>query len=402
MFERVTTAPPDAIFGLNDAMRRDPRRDKINLGAGVYKNEAGETPVLAAVKEAEGRILRRESSKSYLPIDGLEAYTARVQQLHFGADSEILAAGRAVTVQAPGGTGALRVAAEFLNRRCGTPTVWMSDPTWANHPPIFDAAGLERQSYPYFDPATNALAFDRTLAALERGLPGDLVLLHGCCHNPTGVDPTADQWAAVGELLAARRLFPVVDFAYQGFASGLEEDVEWLRVLGREVPELIVCASFSKNFGLYNERVGVLTAVAADADRAAAVLSQVKQAVRANYSNPPAHGARIVAEILADGELESAWRAELDGMRRRIRRMRRLFAAGLDARNVRLHADGNDFIVRQNGMFSFSGLGKEQVEALRQEHAIYLVGSGRINVAGITEANVDRLCDAIATVWGPR
>ena len=363
MFENVDTAPPDAIFGLNEALRRDARPHKINLGAGVYKNEAGETPVLAAVKEAEGRILDRETSKSYLPIDGLGSYAERARQLHFG-----------------------------------DACIWMSDPTWANHPQIYDAVGLRRKSYPYFDPATHGLAFDRMLAVLERAPEGDLVLLHGCCHNPSGVDPTAEQWSEIGELLAARRLFPVVDFAYQGFARGVEEDVEWLRVLCRAVPELMVCASFSKNFGLYNERVGALTVVAADAGRAAAVLSQVKRTARANYSNPPAHGAAIVDTVLGDPELRAQWEAELDRMRRRIQRMRRLLAAGLDQRGVRLHPDGNGFIVRQNGMFSFSGLGPEQVETLRREHAIYLVGSGRINVAGVTEANVDRLCDAIAAV----
>jgi aspartate/tyrosine/aromatic aminotransferase len=398
MFENVDTAPPDAIFGLNEALRRDARPHKINLGAGVYKNEAGETPVLAAVKEAEGRILDRETSKSYLPIDGLGSYAERVRQLHFGDESEILADRRAVTAQAPGGTGALRVAGDFLKTVRGDACIWMSDPTWANHPQIYDAVGLRRKSYPYFDPATHGLAFDRMLAVLERAPEGDLVLLHGCCHNPSGVDPTAEQWSEIGELLAARRLFPVVDFAYQGFARGVEEDVEWLRVLCRAVPELMVCASFSKNFGLYNERVGALTVVAADAGRAAAVLSQVKRTARANYSNPPAHGAAIVDTVLGDPELRAQWEAELDRMRRRIQRMRRLLAAGLDQRGVRLHPDGNGFIVRQNGMFSFSGLGPEQVETLRREHAIYLVGSGRINVAGVTEANVDRLCDAIAAV----
>lgn len=398
MFETLSIAPPDAIFGLDEAFRRDSRPEKINLGAGVYKDEAGETPVFAAVKEAERRLVVSQPSKSYLPMEGHPEFIRGVQRLLFGREHELLAEGRVVTAQTPGGTGALRVAGDVLKDVAGASRIWLSEPTWPNHPQIFGAIGLPVETYAYFDPATNGLDFAGLLRALEAARPGDVVVLHGTCHNPTGVDPDPLQWAQIGELLAGRGALPLIDFAYQGLAHGLEADVEWLHVLAARVPELVVCTSNSKNFGLYNERVGALTLVARTQGHAEAALSQIKRTVRANYSNPPAHGAEVVAVILADPELERLWRQELDGMCARMRRMRRLFAEGLDARGVRLDPAGNAFIARQNGMFSFSRLSKAQVERLREEHAIYVVGSGRINVAGITEANVERLCDAIAAV----
>ncbi len=398
MFESVPVAPPDAIFGLIEAFRHDPNPDKINLSAGVYKDEHGETPVFAAVKEAERRILEGEATKSYLPIDGLAEYAADVQRLLFGEGHEILRDARAVTAQAPGGTGALRVAGDFLKALDAGKTIYASDPTWPNHPQIFDAVGLAFEPYPYFDAESNALAFERMLVGLKKARSGDVVLLHGCCHNPSGVDPGAEQWSEIGDVLAERQALPLVDFAYQGFADGLEEDAVGLRTLCRKVPELVICSSYSKNFGLYNERIGALTVVAESAGAARAVLSQVKQTIRANYSNPPAHGALVVATILADPELRRTWGEELAGMRARIRGVRRLLAAGLDERGVQLSASGNGFIVAQNGMFSFSRLDKAQVAALRESFSIYAVGSGRINVAGITEGNLDRICDAVAAV----
>ena len=274
----------------------------------------------------------------------------------------------------------------------------MSDPTWPNHQKIFGAAGLETKIYPYYDRESFRLDFDRMIAALAEARRGDLVLLHGCCHNPTGIDPTPEQWERIGEVIARQGALPLVDFAYQGFVEGLEEDTRWLRSLCRQVRELAVCNSFSKNFGLYNERVGALTMVADTAEQARCVESQLKQVARAAYSNPPGHGAAIVTTILQDGALRRQWEDELAEMRKRIRRMRRLFAQGLDVRGVRLHATGNGFIVRQNGMFSFSGLSPEQVARIRDEAAIYMVGSGRVNVAGMNEANMDRLCDAIMAV----
>lgn len=398
MFENVPVAPPDAIFGLIEAFRSDPNPDKVNLVAGVYSDEQGKTPVFAAVKVAERRILEEEATKNYLPIDGLAEYSAGVQRLLFGQGHELLGDGRAVTAQSPGGTGALRVAADLLKSLDPGKTVWASQPTWPNHPQIFDAAGLPMRPYPYFDAESNALAFERMMDGLQSVRPGDVVLLHGCCHNPTGVDPSVEQWSQIGDLLAERRALPLLDLAYQGFADGVEEDVAGLRGLCGKVPEMVICSSFSKNFGVYKERVGALTVVAESADAARAILSQVKRTARANYSNPPAHGALAVATILADADLRRSWEQELAGMRERIRSVRRLFAEGLDARGVRLSPSGNGFISAQNGMFSFSRLEEAQVEALREKYSIYALRSGRINVAGITKANVERVCDAVAEV----
>jgi aspartate/tyrosine/aromatic aminotransferase len=395
MFDAVALAPPDPILGLTEAFNQDSRPNKINLGVGVFKDAAGKTPVLASVKQAERRLLDTESSKNYLPIDGSPQYAALVQELLLGKSSTMLAGGRCVTADTPGGTGALRVAADYLARNHKSTSVWMSEPTWPNHPQIFAAAGLPVKTYPYFDAADNALAFDAMLDALRKIPGGDVVLLHACCHNPTGVDPNAEQWKEISRVLAERGVLPLLDFAYQGFGDGLAEDAAALHILTERCPQVLVASSFSKNFGLYNERVGALTAIAANADHAAAVLSQIKSAIRANYSNPPAHGGLIVTTILADGELRQLWLDELTQMRERIHSMRRLFTDTLKAKGVNRDFS---FIARQKGMFSFSGLNKAQVEALKTQHAIYIVGSGRINVAGMTPTNMDRLCEAIIAV----
>ena len=398
MFEHVALAPPDPIFGLSEAFKKDPNPHKINLGAGVYKDEDGRTPVLECVKQAEARILRREPSKAYLPIDGTPEYGDAVRELVFGREHQVVRDRRAVTAHGPGGTGALRVACDLLKRVRPTARVWLSAPTWPNHPQILDSVGLEKVTYPYFDRQSNGLDFAGMIDALSRAEADDVVLLHGCCHNPSGVDPAPEQWAQIGDLLADRRAVPLVDFAYQGFACGIREDASGILALCDRLPELLVCSSFSKNFGLYNERVGALSVVAASAGEALAVQSQVKSLVRANYSNPPAHGSAIVTTILGDAELRALWQRELAEMRERIHAMRRLFARELERRGVRLSPAGNDFIAAQEGMFSFSGLDREQVARLRDEHAIYIVGSGRLNVAGMTESNMPRLCDAIAAV----
>ncbi len=398
MFNHVELAPPDAIFGLIEAFKKDPSPEKINLGAGVYKDEDGQTPVLDCVKEAEARILRQEPSKTYLPIDGAPDYGAAVQELIFGRDHAVVQDRRAVTSHCPGGTGALRVAIDLLKRVRPETKVWLSAPTWPNHPQILDAVGLETDSYAYFDRNSNDLDFSALISDLSRVEANDVVLLHGCCHNPSGVDPTPEQWRQIGDVLAERQAIPLLDFAYQGFAIGLEEDAGGIHALCERLPELIICSSFSKNFGLYSERVGAMTVIAATADEAKAVQSQVKSLIRANYSNPPVHGSAIVTTVLGDAELSNRWQEELAQMRERIASMRQLFARELDARGVQLSPAGNDFIAAQNGMFSFSGLGPEQVAALRNEHSIYIVGSGRINVAGMTRGNMPRLCDAIAAV----
>jgi aspartate/tyrosine/aromatic aminotransferase len=395
MFETITPAPPDAILGLTEAFRKDPNPKKINLGVGVYKDAAGRTPVLASVKTAEERLLRAEQSKSYLDIDGSPTYTAAVQELLFGQGHEAVTSGRAVTAQAPGGTGALRVAADFLARVSPGKRVWLSDPTWPNHPNIFRAAGLEVAVYPYFDPALNGVNFERMMATVEQIPAGDVLLVHGCCHNPTGSDLTPEQWQRIAGVVAERRLLPLIDFAYQGFADGLREDAAGLLTMTRPGCELLVASSFSKNFGLYNERVGALTLIAADGTSAQAALSHIKGAIRANYSNPPSHGAAIVTTVLGDPELRRQWEGEVDEMCSRISTMRHLFVETLNEKGVDRDFS---FIARQRGMFSFSGLNADQVKALRDQYSIYIVGGGRINVAGMTEANMDYLCSAIAAV----
>ena len=398
MFESVSPAPPDAIFGLNEAMGRDPRPDKINLGAGVYKDETGKTPILEVVKEAEDCLLKGETTKSYLPIDGSADYAETVRELVLGPDHGVIRDGRAVTVHAPGGTGALRLVGELVRIVGGPPTIWLSNPTWANHKKIFAAAGLEIRSYGYYDPESRGLDFESMLASLEEVQAGDLVVLHGCCHNPSGVDPSPDQWKDLGKLLSRRGGVPLVDFAYHGFVDGTDKDAQVIRHLADTMEELVICSSFSKNFGLYAERVGAATLITGSSKQSAAVLSQAKACARSFYSNPPMHGAAVVTTVLQDAELRARWEVELAVMRDRIQKMRVELAAGLSRRNVHLHEGGNDFIVRQNGMFSFSGLTEGEVDELRRDHAVYILASGRINVAGITDSNVDRLCDAIAQV----
>ena len=397
MFESVQLAPPDPILGITEAFNKDTNAGKINLSVGVYKDAGGKTPVLASVKEAEKRILASEASKGYMPIDGSAAYNQAVQTLLFG-EHDAVKAGRVVTAHTPGGTGGLRVAADYLRKMHGPRTVWVSDPTWANHDSIFQAAGLTVKQYPYFDPATNGLKFEEMINALSGAAVGDVVLLHGCCHNPTGVDPNPAEWELIADVIATSKLLPLVDFAYQGFATGVREDAACLSALMGKVKEMIVVSSFSKNFGLYNERTGALTVLAADADTAQRVLSQVKICIRVNYSNPPAHGSAIVTTILTDPALRTQWDGEVKDMRDRIHKMRAQFVQELNTRGVKLSPAGNDFIIRQKGMFSFSGLTKEQVAKLKEQFAIYIVGSGRINVAGMTEANMKPLCDAIADV----
>ena len=398
MFEQVQPAPPDAILGLSEAFALDRNSDKINLAVGVYKDEHGRTPVLECVKEAERRILANETSKGYRPIEGSPDYAARVQRLLLGEGHALLDARRVATAHTPGGTGALRVAGDYLAANHSRPTVWLSEPTWPNHPSIFEAAGLSLQRYAYFHPQRNTLDFRAMLADLQRVDRGDVVLLHGCCHNPTGVDPTLDQWREIASVLAERGALPLIDFAYQGLGDGLDEDAAGLRALLDVVDEAVICSSFSKNFGLYNERVGAMTVVAASSDAADAVLSQVKTVIRRNYSNPPAHGGSIIATIFADESLTQAWHHELAAMRERINTMRAALTRGLDGRGVQLSPEGNAFIERQRGMFTMTGLTRLQVQQLRDRHAIYVVGSGRINVAGLTPANLPRLCDALAAV----
>lgn len=395
MFEQITPAPPDAILGLTEAFRKDPNPNKINLGVGVFKDATGNTPILASVKEAENRLLNSETSKTYLPIDGLPAFNSATQTLLFGEDHEIVRSKRAATAQAPGGTGALRVAADTIAKLMKGATVWVSNPTWPNHPGVFQSAGLEVKTYPYFDPATNSLDFEAMMATLRTIPAGDVVVLHGACHNPTGVDLTPEQWKEVAATLAERKILPLVDFAYQGFADGLMEDAKGLHIIAETGIDLLVANSYSKNFGLYNERIGALTMVAQNEEAAQALLSHVKQSIRSNFSNPPAHGGAIVATILNDPKLRAQWEQEVAEMRDRINGLRHLFVETLNEKGVERDFS---FITRQRGMFSFSGLNPDQVKALRERYSIYIVGSGRISVAGMSEDSMDYLCNAIADV----
>lgn len=395
MFENVALAPPDPILGITEAFKKDTRPGKINLSVGVYEDEAGKTPVLASVKAAEKHLLETEGSKGYKPIDGDPAYGRLVRETLFGKDHEYVGGERAATLHTPGGTGALRLSADFLSQKLGVKKIWVSNPTWANHQSIFGAAGISSSDYAYYDPETKGLAFSKLLADLSKVSAGEAVLLHACCHNPSGADPSADEWKEISALLKAKGALPVLDFAYQGFGDGLFEDAVGLRALSADFDELLICSSYSKNFGLYNERVGALTVTAKNKEQRDSVLSQLKICVRTNFSNPPAHGGAIVSTILGDATLRAQWEKELAEMRARIASMRVGFVEGLRAAGV---PGDFSFITQQKGMFSFSGLTKAQVDRLRDEHAIYVVGSGRINVAGMTPRNLPILCQAIASV----
>ncbi|WP_413734459.1 amino acid aminotransferase [Sodalis sp. RH21] len=395
MFEHIPLAAADPILGLLEIFRADDRQNKINLGIGVYKDETGQTPVLTSVKKAEQLLLENETTKNYLGIDGLPAFSLCTQKLLFGADSALIASKRARTAQTPGGTGGLRVAADFLAKNTATKRVWISNPTWPNHKNIFAAVGLETADYAYYDAVKHTLDFDGMLDSLQQAEAGDVVLFHGCCHNPTGIDPTPEQWRTLAELSHSKGWLPLFDFAYQGFAHGLEEDAQGLRIFTENHAEMIIASSYSKNFGLYNERVGACTLVAADAQAADNIFSQLKSCIRANYSNPPAHGAAIVATILDNEALRALWEQELTEMRQRIQRMRQLFVATLKEKGAQ---QDFSFIKAQNGMFSFSGLTKEQVLRLRGEFGVYAVNSGRVNVAGMTTDNMAQLCEAIVAV----
>lgn len=393
-FDRIEAAPADPILGISESFKKDPRADKINLSVGVYKNEQGVTQILDCVKKAEKILLDEETTKSYLPIGGMPEYGRCARELIFGKESEYVDGGKAVSVHCPGGTGALRIGSDFLHQQNVATTVWISDPTWANHYQIAQAAGLKFERYPYYDRVNHCLAFDRMMDTLSQAKEGDVVLLHGCCHNPTGIDPTAEQWEQIAVFLKEHKLLPFIDFAYQGIGHGLEEDAAGLRTIAKHCPEMLIASSFSKNFGLYNERVGVLTVVCKDVETASRVFSQLKISVRTAISNPPAHGEKIVTTILSTPQLRQEWEEELAGMRDRILEMRKLLVEKLSAAG----AGDYSFIAEQNGMFSFSGLDKDQVARLKEEFGIYIVGSGRICVAGINHGNIDRLVEALNAI----
>lgn len=392
MFESLQPMPADAILGLIAEHREDPRPEKIDLGVGVYRNAAGETPVLTSVKKAEHRLVGTQDSKAYIGTAGSAAFNAAMQDLTFAGSAPDE---RLVTIQAPGGSGSLRVAAGMLLRSREKVTVWVSEPTWANHVPLLGGAGLDLQPYPYYDTSRHVIRVDAMLDTLRAAPKGDVVLLHACCHNPSGLDPTEDEWRAVMDVVAERELLPFVDMAYQGFARSVDDDPFVVRELAARVPEMIVANSCSKNFGLYRDRVGSVSFLAADAASRDIVSSQVNNLVRTIYSVPPDHGAAVVEMILNDADLRAEWLGEVNEMRDRLQGMRVLLNDALLAKTP-----GNDFshLVRANGMFCFLGITPGQVQELKTDYGIYMVDSSRINVAGITTENVGYLSDSIAAV----
>ncbi|GAB4060542.1 amino acid aminotransferase [Uliginosibacterium sediminicola] len=396
MFQHIDAYAGDPILSLMERFKTDPRADKVNLSIGLYYDAQGVIPQLDAVQQAYGRIEGRRAVPSlYLPMEGMKAYRERIQQLLFGADSAAVQAGRVATIQTLGGSGALKVGADFLRRYFPQAEVWVSDPTWDNHVAIFEGAGFKVHSYPYFDPQTLGVAFDAMLDKLASLPAQSVVLLHPCCHNPTGSDLTPAQWDQLIEVLRARTLIPFLDIAYQGFGAGIDEDAYAIRALAAAGLPFLVANSFSKIFSLYGERVGGLSVVCHDAAQADLVLGQLKATVRRNYSSPPMLGAELVSAVLGDAVLKQGWLGEVDTMRTRIISMRQTLR---DALGQTLPDRNFDYLVTQRGMFSYTGLSPAQVDRLREEFGIYLVRSGRICVAGLNTANIDRVAEAFARV----
>jgi len=394
-FSNVEFVPGDPILGLTEAYNADTRATKVNLGVGIYYDEQGRIPLLKAVKEVEQSLAASARPRGYLPIDGLPAYPQATRELLFGKDSPLLAAGRVATTQTVGGSGALRVGAELLRKVLPHATLALSNPSWENHRAVFSAAGFEVKDYTYFDAATHGVDFAGMLADLQKLEPGTTVLLHACCHNPTGADLSVEQWKQVAQVLKERQLFPFVDMAYQGFDKGLAEDAAAIGILvDAGIDTFIVASSYSKSFSLYGERVGALSVVAASADQAKAVQSQIKRIIRTIYSSPSSHGAALVAGVLGSAELKALWEQELGQMRSRIHSLR----AGLVEKLAAAGAPEFGFINQQAGMFSYSGLTRPQVDRLRDEYGIYAVGTGRICVAALNQGNLEYVARAVAAV----
>ncbi len=395
LFSAVEMAPRDPILGLNEAFNSDTRPNKVNLGVGVYYNEDGRIPLLRAVAEAEQARIAAHAPRGYLPIEGIAAYDGAVQKMLFGADSALLADGRVVTIQALGGTGALKVGADFLKRLLPDATVAISNPSWENHRALFESAGFPVHQYAYYDAASHGVDRAGMLADLKALPARSIIVLHACCHNPTGVDLGIDDWKQVIEVLREKDHIPFVDIAYQGFGDGIEEDAAAVRLFAETGMTFFVSSSFSKSFSLYGERVGALSIVTGNRDESARVLSQVKRVVRTNYSNPPTHGATVVASVLNSPELRALWETELGEMRERIRKMRLGMVEQLAAKGAKTDFS---FVARQRGMFSYSGLTAEQVERLRVEFGVYAISTGRICAAALNERNLGYVTDAIVQV----
>ncbi|HJV59517.1 MAG TPA: amino acid aminotransferase [Albitalea sp.] len=395
LFAAVEMAPRDPILGLNEQFNADPNPAKVNLGVGVYYDDDGKLPLLKCVAQAEKQMVEAPKARGYLPIDGIAAYDKAVQGLVFGADSDAVKAGRIATVQAVGGTGGLKVGADFLKRVNPEAKVLISDPSWENHRALFEGAGFVVETYPYYDAAKKGIHFDGMLGALDAAPRGTIVVLHACCHNPTGYDITLDQWKQVIAAVKARGLVPFLDMAYQGFGEGIKEDGAVVGLFLAAGIDFFVSTSFSKSFSLYGERVGALSVVCESKDEADRVLSQLKRVIRTNYSNPPTHGAQVVATVLTTPALRALWEDELAGMRMRIKQMRQALQDKLQAAGIR---QDMSFITQQKGMFSYSGLSKAQMQRLRSEFGIYGVDSGRICVAALNSKNIDAVVSAIAKV----
>ena len=395
LFESVELAPRDPILGLNEQYNADTRAGKVNLGVGVYYDDEGRIPLLKAVHQAEVARIEAAAPRGYLPIEGIAAYNKGAQRLLLGEDSPLLDSGRVLTAQSLGGTGALKIGADFLKWLKPDAKVVISNPSWENHRALFERAGFVVETYPYYDAATHGLDFEGMIGSLNSLPAGSIVVLHACCHNPTGVDPTFDQWKRIAQIIKQRDLVPFLDIAYQGFGDGLEEDAAVVRLFADQDLTMLVSSSFSKSFSLYGERVGALTLICSSSEESERVLSQLKRVIRTNYSNPPTHGGTIVSMVLNTPELFALWTDELGEMRNRIRTMRAQLVEKLQAHGV---TQNFDFVLQQRGMFSYSGLTKDQVDRLREEHGVYAVGSGRICVAALNSRNIDYVAKAIASV----
>jgi aromatic-amino-acid transaminase len=395
LFESVELAPRDPILGLNEQYNADTRPGKVNLGVGVYYDDQGRIPLLSAVQKAEAARIEAHAARGYLPIEGIPGYNQGAQTLLFGAGSPLIASGRVLTAQALGGTGALKIGADFLKQLLPNSKVVISDPSWENHRALFERAGFTVETYPYYDAGTHGFDFSGMLGRLQSLPAKTIVVLHACCHNPTGVDPTMEQWEKIVDVIKKNDLVPFLDIAYQGFGDGIEEDASVVRLFAQHDLTMLISSSFSKSFSLYGERVGALTLVCSSKEESARVLSQLKRVIRTNYSNPPTHGGTVVANILNTPELRELWATELAGMRDRIRSMRKQLVEKLKARGV---SQNFDFVLSQRGMFSYSGLTAAQVDQLRDDHAIYAVSTGRICVAALNSRNIDYVVDSIAEV----
>ena len=396
MFELLRAVPADPILNLSVLYRQDTNPNKVDLGVGVYKDETGHTAIMEAVSRAEERLLVEEDTKAYVGMAGSKRFCDLLAKVTLGADHQVLADKRVAVAQTPGGSGALRVLAEFINVVKPGATVWVGNPTWANHIPVMQSAGLTIKQYPYYDSETQDVDFGAMLATLEtEPKVGDVVLLHGCCHNPSGADLTIEQWQATADLIKAKGLLPYVDIAYQGLGEGMDEDVAGLRLMANTVPEMVIASSCSKNFGLYRERTGTAMIIAATEQQANLAQSQMNSVIRSNYSMPPSHGALVVETILADPKLKQMWRNELKTMRKRIKDLRSQLVDAIKAEGIE---QDFSFIERQKGMFSFLGISAEQVDKLVNEHSVYLVGSSRINLAGLNQHNIAYVAKSIAAV----